>query len=145
MKPIFIVTIREVLETHPDEVDVEVFKNEADAIAWINKQISEKIDLYDLKDGSVEGWHVEIGGLSHTIQYDLKKCLNALEYYEFVSKLIGDFKFQNADEVYSVFDKLYIEYENVICVFKAKYKKYKEESKAKKMDLKLVYNYLKAQ
>jgi hypothetical protein len=70
--------------------------------------------------------------------------LNAFEYYEFVSKLIGDFKFQNADEVYSVFDKLYIEYENAICIFKAKYKKYKEESKTKKMDLKLVYNYLKA-
>lgn len=106
----------------------------------IQKKILEKY-LLCLKDiSNIE----EMFDNSSSSNNDLKKCLNAFEYYEFVSKLIGDFKFQNAEEVYSVFDKLYIEYENVICVFKAKYKKYKEESKTKKMDLKLVYNYLKA-
>ena len=37
MKPIYVVTIREVLDAHPDEVDVEAFKNKADVIAWINR------------------------------------------------------------------------------------------------------------
>ena len=75
---------------------------------------------------------------------ELKKCLNSFEFYEFIAKLIGDFKFQNSDEVYLVFDKLFIEYENNICVFKAKYKQYKEDDSTKKMDMKLVYNYLKS-
>ena len=104
------------------------------------KKILEKYIL-SLKDiSNIE----ELFNISSTSNNDLKKCLNAVEFYEFVAKLIGDFKFQNPDEVYSVYDKLYVEYENVLCVFKAKYKQYKEDSKVKKMDLKLVYNYLKA-
>ena len=75
---------------------------------------------------------------------ELKKCLNLYEYYEFISKLIGDFKFQNSEEVYLVFEKLFIEYENNICVFKAKYKQYKEDDNTKKMDLKLICSYLKS-
>ena len=75
---------------------------------------------------------------------ELKKCLNSFEFYEFVAKLIGDFKFQNADEVYLVYDKLFIQYENNICVFKAKFKRYKEDESIKKMDINLVYNYLKS-
>ena len=75
---------------------------------------------------------------------ELKKCLNLYEYYEFVSKLIGDFKFQNSEEVYLVFEKLFIEYENNICVFKAKFKQYKEDDNTKKMDLKLICSYLKS-
>ena len=74
---------------------------------------------------------------------ELKKCLNSFEFYEFVAKLIGDFKFQNAEEVFLIFDKLFIEYENNLCVFKAKFKQYKEDENIKKMDLKLVYSYLK--
>ena len=75
---------------------------------------------------------------------ELKKCLNLYEYYEFISKLIGDFKFQNSEEVYLVFEKLFIEYENNICVCKAKYKQYKEDDNTKKMDLKLICSYLKS-
>jgi hypothetical protein len=70
--------------------------------------------------------------------------LNLYEYYEFVSKLIGDFKFQNSEEVYLVFEKLFIECENNICVFKAKFKQYKEDDDTKKMDLKLICSYLKS-
>ena len=103
------------------------------------KKILEKCILV-LKDiSNIEG----VFNSSNSINKDLKKCLNAIEYYEFVAKLIGDFKFQNPDEVYSIYDQLYFEYENTLCVFKTKYKQYKEDNDSKKMDLKLVYNYLK--
>ena len=75
MKPIYVVTIREVMDIYPDELDVETFRSRDAAIAWIEKQISEKIDMYDLPEGSVDGWCVEIGGESHTIHYDLKECI----------------------------------------------------------------------
>ena len=75
MKPIYVVTIREVMSAYADEIDVAAFKSRSAAIAWIEKQISEKIDMYDLPEGSVDGWCVEIGGESHTIQYDLKECI----------------------------------------------------------------------
>ena len=75
MKPIYVVTIREVMSAYADEIDVEAFKSRNAAIAWINKQISEKIDTYDLPEGSVDGWCVEIGGPMHTIQYDVKECI----------------------------------------------------------------------
>ena len=75
MKPIYVVTIREVMDVYPDELDVEAFTSRDAAIAWIERQISEKMDTYDLSDGSVDGWCVEIGGPSHTIQYDVKECL----------------------------------------------------------------------
>ena len=106
----------------------------------VQKKILEKYIL-SLKDiSNIE----ELFNSSSTSNNDLKKCLNAVEFYEFVAKLIGDFKFQNPDEVYSIYDKLYVEYENVLCIFKAKYKQYKEDNNTKKMDFKLVYNYLKA-
>ena len=73
MKPIYVVTIREVMDMESDTIDVEVFKSRAAAIAWIEKQISEKIDTYDLPEGSVDGWCVEIGGESHTIRYGLRE------------------------------------------------------------------------
>ena len=75
MKPIYVVTIREVMDTYPDELDVEAFRSRDAAIAWIEKQISEKIDTYNLPEGSVDGWCGEIGGESHTMQYDLKECI----------------------------------------------------------------------
>ena len=75
---------------------------------------------------------------------ELKKCINSFEIYEFIAKLIGDYKYQNAEEVFLVYDKLYIQYENILCIFKSKYKQYKADENMKKMDLKLVYNYLKA-
>ena len=75
MKPIYVVTIREVMDMESDTIDVEAFKSRAAAIASIEKQISEKIDMYDLPEDSVDGWCVEIGGESHTIQYDLKGCV----------------------------------------------------------------------
>ena len=86
----------------------------------------------------------EIFNTSSLSNADLKKCLNSFEFYEFIAKLIGDFKFQNSEEVFQVYDKLYIEYENNICVFKAKFKQYKEDETIQKMDLKLIYNYLKS-
>ena len=105
-----------------------------------NKKILEKYVL-SLKDiSNIE----DLFNNSSTSNNDLKKCLNAFEFYEFVTKLIGDFKFQNSDEVYSIYDKLYVEYENVITVFKAKFKQYKEDNNVTKMDSKLIYNYLKA-
>ena len=82
--------------------------------------------------------------ISSSSNAELKKCLNSFEYYEFIAKLIGDFKFQNSDEVYLVYDKLYMEYENNICVFKAKFKQYKEDESVQKMDMKLINNYLKS-
>ena len=82
--------------------------------------------------------------ISSSSNAELKKCLNSFEYYEFIAKLIGDFKFQNSDEVYLVYDKLYMEYENNICVFKAKFKQYKEDESVQKMDMKLIINYLKS-
>ena len=75
MKPIYVVTIREVMDMESDTIDVEAFKSRAAAIAWIDKEISEKIDTYDLPEGSIDGWRVEIGGELHTIQYDLKECV----------------------------------------------------------------------
>ena len=75
MKPIYVVTIREVMDIYPDELDVEAFRSSDAAIAWIEKQISEKIDTYDLREGAVDGWCVEIGGPMHTIQYDVKECV----------------------------------------------------------------------
>ena len=75
MKPIYVVTIREVMDIYPDELDVEAFRSRDAAIAWIEKQISEKIDTYDLREGAVDGWCVEIDGPRHTIQYDLKMCV----------------------------------------------------------------------
>ena len=75
MKPIYVVTIRETVDMEPDVIDVEAFKSRAAAIAWIDKETSEKIDMYDLPEGSIDGWCVEIGGELHTIQYDLKECV----------------------------------------------------------------------
>ena len=75
---------------------------------------------------------------------ELKKCLNSFELYEFITKLIGDYKYQSPDEVYLVFDKLYIQFENIMTIFKSYFKQYKDDENAKKMDLKLIYNYLKA-
>ena len=75
MKPIYVVTIREVMDMESDTIDVEAFKSRAAAIAWINKEMSEKIDMYGLPEGSIDGWRVEIGGESHTIQYGLRECV----------------------------------------------------------------------
>ncbi len=75
MKPIYVVTIREVLDAHEDTIDVEAFRSRNAAVAWINREISERIDMFDLSDGAVEGWHIEIGGPSHTVQYNVKECL----------------------------------------------------------------------
>ena len=49
MKPIYVVAIREIMDVYPDELDVEAFKSRDAAVAWIERQISEKIDTYDLR------------------------------------------------------------------------------------------------
>ena len=75
MKPIYVVTIKETVDIEEDTIDVEAFRNRNAAVAWIERQISEKIDMYDLNEESVDGWCVEIGGALHTVQYDVKECL----------------------------------------------------------------------
>ena len=77
MKPklIYVVTVREVMDAHEDTIYVEAFRSRNAAVAWINREISERIEMFDLSEGAVEGWHVEIGGSSHSIQYDVKECL----------------------------------------------------------------------
>lgn len=75
VKNIFVVTISELMAAHANEIDLEAFRSRDAAIAWIEKQISAKIDTYDLPEGSVDGWCVAVGGESHTIQYDIKECM----------------------------------------------------------------------
>lgn len=75
MRPIYVVTIKETVDAEEDTIDVEAFRSRDAAVAWIDKEISEKIETYDLSEGSVDGWCVEIGGPLHTIQYDVKECL----------------------------------------------------------------------
>ena len=74
-KLIYVVTIKEVFDTHEETIGVEAFRSRNAAIVWINKEMSDKIDMFDLSDGCVDGWCVEIGGPSHTIQYDVKECM----------------------------------------------------------------------
>ena len=75
MKPIYVVTIKETVDIEEDTVDVEAFRSRNAAVAWIERQMSEKIDMYDLNEESVDGWCVEIGGPLHTVQYGVKECL----------------------------------------------------------------------
>ena len=75
MKPIYVVTIKETVDAEEDTIDVEAFRSRNAAVGWINKEISDMIDMYDLREGAVDGWCVEIGGPSHTVQYDVKECL----------------------------------------------------------------------
>ena len=75
MKPIYVVTIKETVDIEEDAIDVEAFRSRDAAVAWINKEISEKIETYDLSEGFVDGWCVEIGGPLHTIRYGIKECL----------------------------------------------------------------------
>ena len=75
MKTIYVVTISELTSTHENEVDVEAFAKNSDAVSWIEQQIAEKRETYHLDESDIDGWHVEIDGPSHTIQYDLKECV----------------------------------------------------------------------
>lgn len=75
MKPIYVVTISELLSTHENEVDVEAFANNDDAVSWIGKQIAEKKETYHLDESAIDDWHVEIDGPLHTIQYDIRECM----------------------------------------------------------------------
>lgn len=75
MKTVHVVTISELTATHENEVDVEAFANNDDAVAWIEKQIAEKKEAYHLDESAIDDWYVEIDGPTHTIQYDIKECL----------------------------------------------------------------------
>ena len=72
----------------------------------------------------------------------LKDCIYKFQFYEFIGKLIGDFKFEKANLIFLIFDYLYIDYETNLCVFKSKLKNYKLEENLNKMDMKLVYYFL---
>ena len=75
MKTIYVVTISELASTHENEVDVEAFAKNSDAVSWIEQQIAEKRETYHLDESDIDEWYVEIDGPSHTIQYDLKECV----------------------------------------------------------------------
>ena len=75
MTTIYIVTISELASMHENKVDVEAFAKNSDAVSWVEQQIAEKRETYHLGESDIDGWYVEIDGLSHTIQYDLKECV----------------------------------------------------------------------
>lgn len=75
MKTVYVVTISELASTHENEVDVEAFANNDDAVAWIEKQIAEKKETYHLDDSDIADWYVEIDGPMHAIQYDIRECV----------------------------------------------------------------------
>ena len=75
MKTVYVVTISELASTHENEVAVEAFANNDDAVLWIEKQIAEKKETYHLDESAIDDWHVEIDGPTHTIQYDIRECV----------------------------------------------------------------------
>lgn len=76
---------------------------------------------------------------SDEYDYDIKECLNKFEFYEFVCKLLGDFKYAQLKELMFVFDGIYPLYETYFCVFKSKFKSFKEDVKQYKIDMKLIF------
>ena len=75
MKTVYVVTISELASTHENEVDVEAFANNDDAVSWIEMQIAEKKETYHLDESAIDDWYVEIDGPMHTIQYDIRECV----------------------------------------------------------------------
>ena len=75
MKTVYVVTISELMAAHANEVDVEAFANNDDAVAWIEKQIAEKKETYQLDESAIDDWYVEIDGPTHTIQYNIRECV----------------------------------------------------------------------
>ena len=75
MKTVYVVTISEQMPVHANEVDVEAFTSNEDAVSWIEKQIAEKKETYHLDESAVDDWYVEIDGPTHTIQYDIRECV----------------------------------------------------------------------
>ena len=75
MKTVHVVTISELTSAHENEVDVETFANNDDAVVWIEKQIEEKKETYHLDESAIDDWYVEIDGPTHTIQYDIRECV----------------------------------------------------------------------
>ncbi len=75
MKTVYVVTISELMPVHANEVDVEAFANNDDAVSWIEKQIAEKKETYHLDESAIDDWYVEIEGPMHAIQYDIRECM----------------------------------------------------------------------
>ena len=75
MKTVYVVTISELMPVHANEVDVEVFASNDDAVSWIEKQIAEKKETYHLDESAIDDWYVEVDGPMHTIQYDIRECM----------------------------------------------------------------------
>ena len=75
MKTVCVVTISELMAAHANEVDVEAFANNDDAVSWIEMQIASKKETYHLDESAIDDWYVEIDGPTHTIQYDIKECV----------------------------------------------------------------------
>ena len=75
MKTVYVVTISELMAAHANEDDVEAFANNDDAVAWIEKQIAEKKETYQLDESAIDDCYVEIDGPTHTIQYNIRECV----------------------------------------------------------------------
>lgn len=75
MKTVYVVIISEIDSAHANEVDAEVFAEQNDAVFWIEKEIAEKLQTYQLDESAVDGWYVEINGPTHTIQYNIRERL----------------------------------------------------------------------
>ena len=71
----------------------------------------------------------------------IRECLENFEFYEFVAKLIGDFKFRKKADVFYALDRIYPEFETNFCVFKSKLKSFKE-SNEQKIDMKFIFQFL---
>lgn len=73
MKTVSVVMISEIFPSHANEVDVEVFGNNDDAVSWVEKEVAKKKRTYHLDESAVDGWYVEVDGPTHTIQYDIRE------------------------------------------------------------------------
>ena len=71
----------------------------------------------------------------------IKECLDSFEFFEFVAKLIGDYRYSAQEDIRLVFDKLYPDFETDYCVFKSKLKSFRDESNPK-MNMNLIYQFL---
>ena len=74
MKTVYVVIISEMASTHANEVDTVVFTEHDTAVSWIENEIAEKMQTYNLEESVVDGRFVETDGPMHNIQYDIRDC-----------------------------------------------------------------------
>ncbi|MCQ2815854.1 MAG: hypothetical protein MJ252_01180 [archaeon] len=81
------------------------------------------------------------GELDSTVS-NVNKVIKDFDYYEFVAKLIGDFKYKTAGEILYVINEIYPKYDEALGSFKTKLKDYKKEDHVKKMNMKTYLSFL---